>query len=364
MKFIDYDNSLTSLSNSILKHFGVSPLHKTLDILDKTLEENNSKNVVVILYDGLGARVIDRMLGKDNFFTHNKLCEIDSVFPPTTAAATTTVMSGLNPNEHGWIGWDVYLDSLDKTITLFLNQEKDTKIPIDGFHAASKFLPYESIKDKIRKAGYEAYYVSPFGDIKYETLEEMNDKIKELCSKDGKKYIYVYNDEPDACLHEFGSKDEKSINFVKQIEESTKKLCSELEDTTIIVIADHGHLDVEPIFIKDYNFVNDSLIRTPSIDARCKTFFVKEDKKEFFKEEFNKRFSDSFILLTKEEVLNNHLFGDGNDNIHFKDAIGDFLAVAKSNKYLHDSGKDFIYKSHHAGSTEDEVKIEVTLVKK
>lgn len=117
--FINYKNCLTNLANSILKYFDIKTYHETLEILDKVLKENNSKNVVVILYDGLGARIIDKVLGEKNFFNDNKLCEIDSVFPSTTTAATTTVMSGLNPSEHGWIGWNVYLKEIDKTVTLF-----------------------------------------------------------------------------------------------------------------------------------------------------------------------------------------------------------------------------------------------------
>jgi len=364
MKYINYDNCLTNLSNSILKHFGLKTYHKTLEILDKALEENNSKNVVLILYDGLGARVIDRILGKDNFFNNNKLCEIDSVFPPTTTAATMSVMTGLNPNEHGWIGWDVYIDSLDKTVTLFLNEEKGTKKPIEGFHAAKKFMPYERINDKIKKSGKQAYYISPYGDINYNSLEELNNEIKKLCDLDGKKYIYVYDDEPDKTLHEFGFNDKKTIDTVKAIEESTKKLCDALEDTTVIIIADHGHIDVEPIFMDDYDFIKESIIRTTSIDSRSKTFFVKEDKKDYFKEEFNKNFSNDYILLTKEEVLKNNIFGYGENNIHFENAIGDYLAVAKGNKYFHEGDKPFIFKSHHAGTKEDEIKVNVSLIKK
>ena len=269
--YIDYDNCLVNLSNSILKHFDVKPLHNTLQKLDKVLEENNSKNVVLILYDGLGARVIDKVLGNNNFFSNNKLCEIDSVFPATTAAATTTVMSGLNPIEHGWIGWDVYLKDIDKTVTLFTNTEKENEKIIDNYNSFD-YLYYESIIDKIKNNGYESYYVSPYGDIKYKKVDECNQIVKELCENDKKKFIYVYNDEPDYSLHEYGENDDKVIKLIKSMEKSTIDLCNKLEDTTVIVIADHGHKLVEPINLYDYKDLYECLIRTTSIDKR---FFIK-----------------------------------------------------------------------------------------
>lgn len=318
-----------------------------------------------MLYDGMGARVIDKLLGEKNFFNDNKLCEIDSVFPTTTAAATTTILSGLNPSEHGWIGWNVYLKEIDKTVTLFLNEEKETGEEIKEFHAARSLMPYKNIMKKINEAGMaKAYYVSPFGKYKYNTLYEMSEIVKNICKEDGKKYIYVYNDEPDGSLHDFGfSSDEVKIK-INEILAYTKSLCEQLVDTTIIITADHGHIPTTPIYLMKHKKLYETLIRTTSIDSRCTTFFVKPDKKEIFLEEFNNNYLNHFILFTKEEVLNNEMFGSGNYNKHFKDALGDYLAVAKANKYFDDKKEKTNYKSHHAGITEDEMKVPVIVIKK
>jgi hypothetical protein len=45
-------------------------------------------------------------------------------------------------------------------------------------------------------------YISPFGDIKYENLQDMVYKIYNCCEKKGKKYIYAYYSEPDSTMHE------------------------------------------------------------------------------------------------------------------------------------------------------------------
>ena len=100
----DYNECITNLACSIRKHFDLEYKHNTLDYVDKILDKNKPKNVVVILFDGMGSRILDRTLDKNDFFIKNKYKEITSVFPATTTAATTSMMTGLNPVEHGYTG--------------------------------------------------------------------------------------------------------------------------------------------------------------------------------------------------------------------------------------------------------------------
>ena len=100
----DYNECITNLACSIRKYFDLEYKHNTLDYVDKILDKNKPKNVVVILFDGMGSRILDRTLDKNDFFIKNKYKEITSVFPATTTAATTSMMTGLNPVEHGYTG--------------------------------------------------------------------------------------------------------------------------------------------------------------------------------------------------------------------------------------------------------------------
>ena len=45
--------------------------------------------------------------------------EIFSVFPPTTAVSLNSIKTGLNPSEHGWVGWTFYIQLINKIITLY-----------------------------------------------------------------------------------------------------------------------------------------------------------------------------------------------------------------------------------------------------
>lgn len=100
-----------------------------------------------------------------------------------------------------------------------------------------------------------------------------------------------------------------------------------------------------------------------SIEARATSFFIKQGKQKEFEKLFNKYFKNDFILYTKEEVIKNRLFGPGKNNIYFEDTIGDFLAVATKDKYFLYNEHSKIFKSVHAGITEDEVVVPLIIYK-
>jgi len=320
----NYKECLTNLACSIRKYFELDYKHNTLDYIDKILENYKPKNVVVILFDGLGARILDRTLDENSFFIKNKLKDITSVFPATTTSATTSIRTGLNPIEHGWLGWNTYIGPIDKTITLFLKSEKGKDEICKEFLTVDKLVT-KVITDEINEKGkYKSIELFPFGEKKYNNLDDMIDKILEESKKDGRKYIYAYDDEPDHTMHEIGNDKDEVVELIKERNKKVEKLCEQLQDSIVIVIADHGHINVERIFLNDYPEILELLERTTSLEQRAVSFKIKEDKKEEFEKLFNA-------------------------------ALGDYIAIAeKSNKCLVTDGDDVLL-SQHAGYSDDEV---------
>jgi len=361
----DYEECLTNFACSIRKYFDLDYKHNTLEYIDKLLEDKQPKNVVVILFDGMGSRILDRTLDKEDFFVKNRLKEITSVFPATTTAATTSIRTGYNPIEHGWLGWNVYIAPIDKTITLFFNCEKGKKEVSEEFLEVKDKLINKTIVEEINDAKrYRAMELFPFGENKYDDLDGMLSIIKSECVKEGKKYIYVYDDEPDGTMHELGPDSEKTRELIKIRSEKVEALCNELEDTVVFVLADHGHIKVDNIFLKDYPQILDMLERTTSIEQRAVSFKVKDGMHAKFEEKFKESFGEYFNLYTKEEIMESKLFGEGMENELFKSALGDYLAIAEtSNKCLLAEGDDALF-SHHAGYTDDEIYVPLIIIDK
>ena len=362
----NYNECLTNLACSIRKYFELDYKHNTLEYIDKIFEEYKPKNVVTILCDGMGSNIMDRMLTKDSFLIKNRIKPITTVFPATTVAATTSMMTGLNPVETGMLGWDMYYKDIDKTITVFMNTEKenpDGEVLTEAVEYNSKHMIRKSIDEELNEIGkYKGYKLFPFGDNSYNTLDEMYERIEKICQEDGKKYIYAYDIDPDHTMHEIGCDKPEIKNIIEDINRRVEELSNKLTDTIIFVVADHGHHNVKNLFIKDYPDIEECLLRNTSIEPRAINFFIKPDKKELFRKLFNKYFNNDFDLYPISEIIESKLFGDGEENEIFRDALGDYLAIAKTDKtLLYTGGEELV--SHHAGYTDDEIFVPLILIK-
>ena len=363
----NYNECLTNLACSIRKYFGLNYNHNTLSYIDELLDKKRPKNIVTILCDGMGSKIIDRVLDKESFLIKNRLKDITTVFPATTVAATTSMMTGLNPVESGMLGWDMYFKEIDKTITTFLNSEKGDfgyKPLQEAIDFKKKYMKTKSIMDEINKnTDYKAYTLFPFGTNPYKNLDEMFEIIKEKCNEKGKKYIYAYSTEPDSTMHELGTDAIESEKLIIDLDKRIENLSNDIEDTIIFVVADHGHKNIINIDLKEYPDIVDCLVRNTSLEPRAVNFFIKNDKKEKFVELFNKYFSNDFELYSKEDIINSKLFGPGEENKIFKDSLGDYLAIATTDKTLLYIGS-YILKSQHAGYTDEEIYVPLIVIDK
>lgn len=358
--FPDYTNSIVNFSCSILKHFGVPVHHNTLPAADEVLA-GNYKHVVVLLLDGLGVNILEKHLSPDAFLRRHLLTPYSSVFPPTTTASTTSMLSGLTPVEHGWLGWDVYFKQIDKTVTCFLGTIADTKEPAAPFSAARKYLPYKEIHQQINEANADgsvsADLVFPFGPKPFPKIDDWFAEIKRQATQNMRTFTYAYWENPDHDLHFNGTDSPVVHKTVLELNARIEQLCSELTDTVVFVTADHGHIDVtNECYETDFPELTKMFIRSPSIEPRGTSFFIKPEYLTVFPREFERLFGNDYVLFTRDEVFEKQIFGTGEPNAELT-GIGDYVAVAVGHRTLYPTKfmYDKHFKSHHAGMTADEM---------
>ena len=184
--------------------------------------------------------------------------------------------------------------------------------------------------------------------------------IRTLCSS-GRNFVYAYYENPDSLMHKYGIKSDKVVENIQVINKKLEELSACLEDTLLIITADHGLTENKYIYIEDDKELFDCLIHTTSIDSRASIFFLKDGCVERFIDIFNQKYNDKFLLLSKKEIIEKRLFGIGKDNDKFKSCLGDYIAISisdKSFKYVR-HGKEML--ANHAGLTEDEVDVPLIL---
>ncbi|MCF0258839.1 MAG: alkaline phosphatase family protein [Erysipelotrichaceae bacterium] len=354
---------ITNFACSIRRYFGLELPHASLEEADRLLDELQPENVVTILCDGLGSVLLKKMLPEDAFLRTRQISTLSSVFPPTTVAAETALATGRYPVETGMLGWTMYYKDLDDNFTVFLNTRASDPESGPLQEAAAwrqEHLKEKSIVDEIneQKKG-QGYFLIPFQPDPYRDFDQMLERIEFLCAQKGRKYIFAYDLQPDEILHEKGCDAKEAKETVLERNDKIEALCSRLKNTLVFVTADHGHINVKNIDLSQYPDLTDCLVRNPSLEPRAACFFVREEKKREFESLFEKYFSDDFDLYSREEVIESGLFGDGAENEIFREALGDFLAVAGTDKALIAKGGSHC-RSHHGGLTEDEMLVPLT----
>ena len=368
----DYKHSILNLVTSILKNYNVETKYDSLSNLD-TLLEKKYQNIVLVVLDGMGENVL-KYASPTGFFKSHQLDILTSVYPSTTTAALTTFYSGKPPVETGWIAWSQYFKEYGRNIDMLPYVDSYTKqsLPKDKFDVYD-VLKYKTVYEQISKfsPNVKSYEIKPSHcDAKTEKcihindLKNLCDSIESLCLNNESKYVFAYFDSPDNINHKNGWNSEKTKEFILYAEKLFENLIAKLKgsNTLILVSADHGHNNItNNYFAMNLEELNDCYIMPPSLEHRCISFWIKNDKKEYFENKFKEKFSDEFKLYTKKEFLDSKLLGYGKQHRKIDDFIGDYVAIAISDSAINLetclSPEKPLKLSSHCGLTRNEMEV-------
>lgn len=356
--FFDEKKNLVSLSNSILSYYGVAPFHDTLKELDSILKEKNRRKICLILLDGFGKAIQEKYEEACPFIRSKPYLSLTSVFPPTTVAATTALVSGKYPCETGWLGWTEKFDCYDVPAIMFY-QQLDDKDHTSMKHSSYELCPYEDIFSILNRHSVKADKIQSFLYPEL-SISQYFDKANDLLSKND--FLYVYHTDPDGLLHAYGVGSKEAKESIEQFDEAISSFVRKNPDTLFLLVADHGHKNTKFFEIDEHKDFFECL-KYPfySLEGRASFFLIKDKRKEEFLSLAKKYYDEHFYIYTKEEVIQNHIFGYGKEANRFKEVLGDFLLISKDESAFHKKGDAYLA-SHHAGSSKEEREINLSIL--
>ena len=363
-KLVSYKNSIVNFTAALMKNYNLPTPYEPSALVEFLLSKKY-KHVVLMVLDGMGRHIIDKNCNNGSILKTHQVMNLNSVYPPTTVAATTAFTTGLAPIESGWLGWHLYLNNEDPSITLFKNEINATKEKFTKFNVED-LLPRNYWYNNLKRAKHYTIYPA-WGENGVDTLSDAFNKVQEICNKEESNFTYLYWDEPDALMHEYGTTSQIVKVKLLEIEEQVEKLANELPNETIVLItADHGLIDVEPIELSNYPDFEDCLTKPFAGEGRFAQFYVKEGMQSTFEELFNKYIAESFMLMTKQEFIKSQMAGLNAVNSITQYALGDYVAIGTGSYYFTEklSDDDLIFKAHHAGITPEEMETCVILLKR
>ena len=375
MKKVDIKNekTLVNLSNSILAHFGTKPFHNTIPEIDELLRGHDK--VVAVLFDGMGQNIVRKHLKENSYIRRNYATTINSTFPPTTAAATTSFLTGKYPIETGWLGWTEYFKDYDRNIILFnsVDYNSEEKVIKEGeTNIADRYFPTKKIfaiieennKD-VRAFNISRYPIQKDGPKHLMTTGAS--MLHKVLKENDKCFVYFYWDSPDREMHETGIDSWTTKYQVHKAQRFIKKVTKQNPDTLFILLADHGHINVKFLDICEHKDLYDLLDKPMTLEKRTPSFFVKEGKEQEFEQLFNKYYGEHFELMATKEALKEKVFGDGEAAKGAKEVLGNYIATSIDEYALYAS-KELphlsFFKGHHAGGTKEERLIDISVFNK
>ena len=253
--------SLVNLMRSLGDSLGVpSNGYAPLRLLDPA-RLRAAERVVLLVIDGLGADLLDQ-LGPYSALRALQVGTITSVYPPTTATAVTTLMSGLAPQQHGLTGWFIHFRKLGAVTAVlpFVPRYSRTPVssagvPLDaivdcpsfwaGVDGASIALLPAAIADSdfSRTVGHGATRVG------YRDLADFTTRLTALCAGGSDaRYSYAYWSDFDHLAHLHGPSSAQVAAHFQALDRALADLaevCAQ-HGTLLIATADHGFLDSGP----------------------------------------------------------------------------------------------------------------------
>lgn len=211
-----------------------------------------AESVVLVLVDGLGAASLRAHAGHARTLAGSmaKRDVAHSVFPSTTAAALTSILTGARPGEHGLVGYRVLDRSRDRLVNLLSGWESDGIDPLDWQPVSTVFERARSDGRPTFAVGVAAYAGSGFSRatlrgaefVAARTPGERVEAAYELAERHPGSFVYCYLPEVDKAGHKHGVNSHQWVSALEDIDAALST--SVPPGVGVIVTADHGMVDV------------------------------------------------------------------------------------------------------------------------
>jgi hypothetical protein len=395
----DYDGyCLSNVSSTALSLLGLKgPGRHLPDDALGSAEVSEVENVVLMLFDGLGYAEWKRQethgfLGA--LSGRGSVSPITTVFPSTTAAALTSVSTGLTPQEHGLPEWYVYMQEVGEVIvTLPFSRVGDSRRDtLRGVMDPNALFDGKTMFERLKDAGMKGTSLttrslahSAFSEavsrggtiVPCASSSDLAVSLRRLVENSrGQNVYYVYWPYVDTLEHIYGPGTdeagvEASLISHALLEGFLSKLSPDAaKKTFILATADHGQLRVAPeetLYMNGFRKLVNALDTDPSGrtippwgSARDLYMRVRGDRLRDVESYLAQKLVGIASVLETEDAVKQGLFGLNEPSRKFLRRVGNLMVLphdAKTVWFRYRKGDSLALKGHHGGLTEDEMTI-------
>ncbi len=374
--------SLVNLMRSLGDKLGVSNNgYAPLTLLDPARLQA-AERVVLLVIDGLGDALLEQ-LGPHSALRTLKAGTITSVYPPTTATAVTTLMTGLAPQQHGLTGWFMHFRKLGAVTAVLPFVPRFSRMPIsgagvplativdcpsfcDGVDGSSVALLPAAIADSdfSRTVGHGATRIA------YSDLADFVTRLTALCAGRGDaRYVYAYWSDFDHLAHIHGPSSPQVAAHFQALAKAlagVADICAR-HGTLLVATADHGFLDSGPqerVDLAEHPRLAELLTLPLCGEPRSTYCYVRHHEAARFEDYVRTELADYTDLVASPQLVADGWFGHGVPHPELLARIGDYTLQMRERYTIRDrvSGeRDIDLFGMHGGVTAAEQRVPLLL---
>jgi len=210
------------------------------------LEE--ADQVVVLVLDGLGWNQLQARSSWAPVLCSLEGGPITTVAPSTTAAALTSITTGLPPGAHGVIGYRMAVDGEVLNVLRWQAGGRDARasIPPDKVQVNEPFAghrPPVVTRAEFRETGFTQAHLDRARLTGWRVSSTLVTEVAHLLRR-GEPFVYAYYEGIDKVAHEYGLGDHYDAEL-----RSADRIVGDIRDSlprgaALVVLSDHGQVDV------------------------------------------------------------------------------------------------------------------------
>lgn len=268
---------------------------------------------VLLVLDGLGWEQLQDRTSLMPILSEFTGDRITTVAPSTTACALTSITTALSPGEHGIVGYRMVVDDdVFNCLRWGSRSQPDARqtVPPELIQPYEPFLgqslPYVT-KSEFRTTGFTQAHLRGGRPDGYSTPAVLVHNTAKLI-RSGEQAVYCYYDGIDKVAHQYGlgSEYEAELAFVDRM--IGDLLIALPQGSTVMVSADHGHVDCGDRLVQ---IDPDVLDATGSLsgEARFRWLHARNGDEDSLLEMATDRHSHHAWVVGRKDMIDQNWFG-------------------------------------------------------
>ncbi len=370
--------SLVNLMSSLRGALAAPPTDYPEAVLLPAADLRLARRVVLLLIDGLGYEFLLQQ-SPDSVLCRHLRGRLDSVFPTTTAAAITTLTTGLAPQQHAITGWFMWLREFGIVTSILPFRSR-----AGGLDLAAAGLKVESILGapslfaamhktaavlspaRIVDSAYSQATTAPARRLGYQTQDEFFARLTGLVrAADGPEFIYAYWPDFDSLAHQKGVSGLEAQQHFAALDRAIGEFIEDIAgtDTCVVITADHGFIDTGPEHYVQLAEHPDlaACLRLPLCgEPRAAYCYVRPDHTNAFERYVAEVLQPYCECVASAELIERGFFGLGAAHPELAARSGDYVLLLKGQHVIKDyvaGEKPFFFAGVHSGLSTAELHI-------